>query len=260
MFAEASSIAEREGQAGRKQAADLRVAALAPQLSTITVTVEAPVPTGLVVLRDGVELPQAVWATAVPLDPGRHVIEASAPGHDSWSKEIELGRAGAKVVVAVPSLRPRAASVPAPPAPASGGRGPAATRPEAAPDRSGEDPGAPIRVSGFVVGGLGLAGVVVGSVLGLMASSSNDESMGYCRTETFCSDEGIALRETAQDEATGSTVGFVAGGALLAAGLIMVLAAPSEAEAAAVAARAERWPLTPSAGPGDVGLGVATRW
>jgi hypothetical protein len=86
-----------------------------------------------------------------------------------------------------------------------------------------------MQIAGLAVAGVGAVGVIVGSVFGLMAIGANDESLEpqNCRTETFCTEEGIELREDAESHATVSSVGFVAGGLLLAGGLVIYLVAPS---------------------------------
>ena len=265
-FAEASSLADREGQTARKHIADLRAAALRPQLSSIVVTIapDGSVP-GLTVRRDGVELPPDSWGSPVPLDPGTHVLEAAAPAHVTWSKSIELRGNAASIPIVIPKLEPSAS-------PSAGsasgahtlpGSGPVPTGPELGSSPGGADGEAgpsPLLVSGLVIGGVGLVGLGLGTAFGLMAKSANDDSLAQCRTDTLCSADGLDSRQTAKDRATVSTAGFVAGGALTAAGIVMVVVAltgnsTAPSPSAAVTPVSGSW-----VGVGDVGLGWRGTW
>jgi hypothetical protein len=81
----------------------------------------------------------------------------------------------------------------------------------------------PLRMLGYGIGGLGVVGLGVGSIFGLMATSA--KSSGNCDSAGIC-DPGT--RDDAYPLATVSTVGFVAGGALLAGGIALVLLSPSD--------------------------------
>ena len=258
-FAEASSLAEREGQSSRKQIADVRIAALKPQLSSITVTVlDAPALPGLHVLRDGVELPRDSWGAPVPLDPGSHKLEANAAGFRSWSQTVELPGNGAAVPVTIPKLNRSPEAEPSPP-PAAGTAA-RATAESARSEPSGaaaEGGQGPLLTAGLVTGGVGLGGLVLGTVFGLLAKSANDDSMAYCRTDTLCSQDGLDLRHTAKGRAAVSTTGFIAGGTLTAAGIVVALTTESGEPAPATGPSAA---FEPVLAPGELGLAWRGRW
>lgn len=108
-FVEASALAKREHD-DRAAEADRRAAALAPKLPYLTVKPSGgTVSAGLVVRRNGIEVPPAELGHEVPLDPGAYQLEASAPGYQSWNKAIEL-TVGARVVVEIPTLPVQAAA------------------------------------------------------------------------------------------------------------------------------------------------------
>jgi hypothetical protein len=259
-FAEASSLAEREGQGARKQIADVRASALKPQLSTLTVTVlDAGALPGLHLLRDGVELPRDSWGAPVPLDPGSHQLEANAAGYRSWSHTVELPPNGAAVPVTIPRLErlPEQGPPPAPPSgTAASGLAPAAPEPPAA----AEGGTGPLLAAGLVTGGVGLGGVVLGTVFGLLAKSANDDSTAYCRTDTLCSQQGLDLRQTAKGRAAVSTAGFIAGGTLTAAGIVMVVVALTGQSSEQTPASGPSASLAPLLGPGELGLAWRGRW
>jgi hypothetical protein len=70
----------------------------------------------------------------------------------------------------------------------------------------------------FGLAGLGVVGLGVGTVFGLMASSTYDDSKAECRPDdpNVCSKEGVDLRDDALAQGNISTIAFVVGGAALA--------------------------------------------
>jgi hypothetical protein len=75
---------------------------------------------------------------------------------------------------------------------------------------------------------VGLGAVGVGLVLGWIAKSHLDESNANgCRPGNLCNPAGTAARNEALDTATASTITCIAGGAVLAAGLVLYVTAPS---------------------------------
>ncbi|HLK92094.1 MAG TPA: hypothetical protein VKZ18_19535 [Polyangia bacterium] len=102
--------AQTEGRMDRERAARQSVRALEPRLSTLIVEVPegAAALEGLRVERDGVALAAAGWSTAVPVDPGLHVVAARAPGRTPWSTSLRIGAAAEHLTVTVPVLAPQA--------------------------------------------------------------------------------------------------------------------------------------------------------
>jgi hypothetical protein len=168
--------------------------------------------------------------TAVALDPGSHRLTVEAPGRPPLTREIILheGEKDRREVFVVdaapaPASHPPSSDVPPssdalapgmPPAPAPGtGRG--------------------VRSLGLVLGGAGVAGVVVGGVFGALTITSWGSANGECPTHAGCSSQASQDRSNALSFATVSTVAFVAGGALLVGGLTVYLTAPKDAAPAA---------------------------
>jgi hypothetical protein len=87
-------------------------------------------------------------------------------------------------------------------------------------------------VAGTAIGAGGVLAVVIASAYGLEARSRNQDSKAYC-TGDECQPMGKNLRDSALSDATVSTALFIAGGALLAAGLALVLRAPGPGETSA---------------------------
>jgi hypothetical protein len=219
-FEEAAALAARENDGKRKNVAEVRAAALEPQITKLEIRVLDPVD-GIVVRRNGVEIPRATWGTPLPVDAGSYALEATAPGKRSWTREVTVADGGETIAVDVPALEDVAPAAP-PPAPPPPPEEPAVAPPV---EEGGDTTG--LLVAGAVIAAVGVAGVVVGSVFGGLAKSANDDSLEpeRCRTETLCSDEGLALREDAKDRATIATATFIPGAVLFAVGITMVIVA-----------------------------------
>jgi hypothetical protein len=74
---------------------------------------------------------------------------------------------------------------------------------------------------------VGIAGIVVGSVFGLVAHSTYDGAKADCLSvPDDCSNSAVDKSNTAHAQAAVSTVAFVAGGVLAATGVVLYLSAP----------------------------------
>ncbi len=168
----------------------------------------------------------AVFGVALPVDPGEIAIEASAPGHETWTTTVKLGGDNkGPASVDVPALKRLEGPPPAPhePPPAQG-TGPAPARgalgPAPAPAASG---GNTTRLIGLVVGGAGVVGLGVGTFFGVKAISKNSDAEGYCKGGSTCEDErGVTLTEEAKSAATVSNVAFGLGAAAAIGGAVLV--------------------------------------
>lgn len=78
-----------------------------------------------------------------------------------------------------------------------------------------------LRYLGFGAIGMGLAGLTVGAIFGLKASSSKTDA--NCDAQNFCDAKPLA---DARSAATVSTIGFVAGGVFAAGGVLLLALAP----------------------------------
>jgi hypothetical protein len=227
-YREALAAAKAAGQAQRESLARERIAALDKILSTLLLQVADPSLAGLEVKIDGTPVGKPLWGTPIPYDPGTHSIDATAPGHAPFQTRIGLGKNGAKLDVEIPKLTPSkepppvASSVPTAPAPAP------ATTASAAP---GEDAPAgknSLRTVGFVVGGVGLAAGIVGTLLAVTARSAAQTAIDDCRARGFCSQDELDRHDSAKGRNTAGLVIGGIGGALLVGGAVLILTSPTE--------------------------------
>ena len=70
-------------------------------------------------------------------------------------------------------------------------------------------------------------GLAIGAAFGIAAINQNNASYANGCVNNQCPPDGLSARHSAQDDATASTVAFVAGGVLAAAGVVLVLVAPT---------------------------------
>jgi hypothetical protein len=213
-YREAIPLARAAGSKVRQDLATQRAAALESRLSTLTI--HAPSGAAIVEIhRDGVLVQPAELGSAIPVDPGPHKIEASAPGKQSWSSTIEVGSDASKLTVDVPVL---AASDSNAAAPTSAAPGAAVT----APAHSGSSQ----RTTAVVVAAVGVVGLGLGTVFGLQAGSSWSQAKSDCTNyPKGCSSNSVSLQSSAKSKATVSTVAFIAGGVALGIGAVLWITA-----------------------------------
>lgn len=217
------------------------------------------------VTLDGVEVRTAALGAKRPVDPGKHVIVASAAGlatsevtvilaegkSESVTLALEPPRAAppAPVVVVAPvapaTTHLAAVPVPLPPPTTPAIAPPAPLAPE--PDHVAVH-GSPRKTLGFVALGAGGVGLLVGGITGGLALSKHGDIAKSC-PEGHCPKGTEASYQPAIDSygtmGTVSTIGFLAGGALAATGVILIVTAPKP--------KTTLGAITPVVGPGYLG-------
>lgn len=225
IFLEAASTAKAQGQSDREQIARDRARTLEGKLAKLTLAAgDAQSMQGAEVTINGRAIPQDSWGVPLPIDPGTQQIEVRAPGKKPWSSTVEVKPGPGEQTVTIPALEaaPKSETSSAPTSRVSTQPSPTMT--------THEDRGGGLRTAGWITAGVGILGVGVGSYFGLAAVSKNRDSKGNCRTATLCDPAGLSLRNDAKDAATISTIAFVAGGALVAGGVTLLLLGRSDEE------------------------------
>jgi hypothetical protein len=216
---------QQKKQRERPAEAKARKAALAASAPRLSIALAPGAPKDAVVRRDDAVLGAAALGLPLPTDPGDHVLVAEGGGARA-EKKVTL-KNGDRVEVTL-ELRAQATPTPvAQPAPAAT---PPPTRPEGPAAPPPAPAGSPLRTAGFVLGGVGLVGVALGAVTGGLTLAKKGAITDGCH-DHLCTADGKAAADSAQTLGLVSTVGFVAGGAALAAGVVLVLVAPSSAKA-----------------------------
>lgn len=235
MFLEAASLAETSGQLDRMKTAKARAARLEPRLAWLTIDVakDAIVP-GLQIRRNGVLVSPELSGTATPVDPGEVLVEASAPGRLPYSTKIKVPVKG-RVSVPVPALQAAPEPAPAPVvAPVAAQPESAAPPPVSAPQSTAPPPSsAPAQSTHaspipWLVGGVGVAALGVGTVFGVMAMSNADKARDTCPKGICNEAEGETAADSAHTQATISNISFIVGGAAVATGVVLYFVLPTK--------------------------------
>lgn len=117
LFLEVAGASKAAGQLEREKVARQRALALEPKLIRLTITAPADAPADLQVKRDGVAVGRAQWGMPVPVDPGKHTIEATAAGRRPFVTTLDLTTPGASETITIPPMAP--AGTPATPQPSA---------------------------------------------------------------------------------------------------------------------------------------------
>jgi hypothetical protein len=195
-------------------------------------------PRDLVLELDEVQLGAASLGVRLPVDPGHHALRASAPGKKPAIVAVDVKADGVVSRVVVPALDDDGGSatpvVVSPPvaSPSASSSSPAqASPPDAAPRGA-----SPWRTVGIVSAGVGVVALGIGTAFGVIAKSKRDDSNaqpGGCVNDD-CPPAAAHTRDDARSAGTTSTIFFVAGGVLAAAGVTMFLVAPSASDTRAL--------------------------
>ena len=230
-FRETSSAAHKAGSLERERVARQREQQLEPKLSYLTIVTWKG--QDVRVARDGIPIDAAVLGTAIPVDPGKHVVSASSSGKRSWSTDVTVGTLSDRVSVSVPILpdEPEQAG----PVLAQEAQPPASKTTVADSGSAAHDSGSTRRILAIVAAGVGVVGLATGTIFGVKAASTWSDAKASCDPYPYCGEKAPKLSKDAAESGTISTIAFVVGGVGLAAGALlwfMTPARPTEAHAA----------------------------
>jgi hypothetical protein len=190
------------------------------KLAWVTVTVKEPATS--VVTIDGTELPRAALDVKRAVNPGSHVLQATAEGYNSGTVNIDVAEGEAKAVAL--TLEPKSGSA-ARPSTTLGSE----TSPTSPISPVGADTAQPAssrqKTFGFIGLGVGAAGLAVGGVAGLIAMSRHSALETDCQSGK-CPASAQSTLDGFRTMATVSTVGFIVGGVAAATGGALLLTAP----------------------------------
>jgi hypothetical protein len=208
-------------------AAAAELAALRPRIPALRIVVTSASAEGVGVVVDGVPVPSADWSR-VEVDPGRHRVAATAPGLAGGPTSVDVAEGALETVGLTLLPVGPAAPVERP----SGGNG--------------------MLTAGFVVGGIGVAGLVVAGVTGgiwLSRSAAIDDACPLQGAVHVCSPHGRDLINGIGPLGAGNAAAWAIGITGVAGGVALTI----------VGRRAQA-SVSPSAFPGGGGLQLAGRF
>lgn len=213
---------QQQRHKARAEIARAQLVKLRPLVPTLTLALPKDAPAGVSVTRNGQALSAAALGLSLPVDPGDYVIVTRVPGAPDREARVSLQLGESKTV----QLEAQASAAPAV-------NGPAPLAPERATEHELQTPKAAAdqtrarKTAAYVVGGVGVAGVVLGSVTGLSVLSKKSKVTDGC-TGAACNQTGLDAANSAKSLATISDIGFGLGVAGLAASAILLLTGGSE--------------------------------
>jgi len=248
VYGDAETLAARSCRRDWAARARRHEEALAPKLGRIAITLAPGVAAHDVrVTRDEVAVDAAAFGLALPADPGDHVVAASAAGKTSFSVTVHVAGDGDRRDVVVPVLE----DAPVTPPPVAPTLGPAPEPPAMPPASAGSTR----RAAGIAIGGVGVAGLALGAVLGFQAKSVYDQAHAQCPAgfPQACGSSAVSSGQTAYNLAYASTVAFVVGGFAVAEGVFLFVTSRPGPAARGVA-------FAPFVGAGEAGLAARGAW
>lgn len=214
-----------------------------PRIAHLIVNIE-PAGVEADVTIDTTPMPRVLIGVERPTDPGTHEIAVTAPGYLPAKATVKLGEGAREQVTLTLAPDPNAAAAPAdtaaPPPPPD--TSPLLPQADTAPTSSGSGR----KTAGYILLGLGGAGLVVGGVTGALA-------LGDAATLKKRCDDGIAGNceqkdiDNAKSVALISTIGFSVGAGAALVGVIL-LATGGSSE------RSGRTGVEPYVGFGNAGI------
>ncbi len=202
------SQAEQTEQQQRVITASEKLIALEPQVPKLTLQLAATVPADAQVEMDGTVVPRATLGTAQPIDPGEHrFVVRTADGR--VAEQVERFEPGVARQVTL--------------------EGPAAVEPLAVEpeETSSGDFLFPLKTWAFIAGGVGAAGIVVGSITGGLVFAKKGDVEDNC-VDLVCNQDGKDAADAAQTLGLVSSITFGVGIVGLAAGTALWFLAPEQ--------------------------------
>lgn len=218
-----------------------RADALEARLPKLTIVL-VDAPAGAKVRRDGVELGDASLKVALPVDPGSHVVDVTAPGRKDQSFPFTIREAEKK------TLEVKAGPAEDKPVPTTTASTTAAPPPSGTATSVDVEPGDGRKKTGIVVLGVGGGVFVVGAVLGVLTMQKKSTADDNC-PDKRCNAEGYDAVKSGRTLGTLSTVGLGLGLVGMGVGGYLLASSPKKESA-----------LAPWVGPGSGGVSYARRF
>lgn len=215
-WALARDRAKRDEKPQSRARAESRLAAVEKRVAHLTLQLAPNAPAGTQVLRDDVPLEPASLTSALPLNPGEHVIVVKLAGHDDAKYAVKLGDGDTQSLLIAPGPATAArgslpAPAPAAPLPSLAPPGVAPSSPPlpAAPPATGWWTGP--RTTGAILGAAGLVGIGAGTAL-CVVGNADAKSRG----------------SKVDSRLAGGLISVASGSVLLVTAVVLFVSAPSD--------------------------------
>jgi hypothetical protein len=245
---------QKEQQQARAELSRTERTRLVALVAWLSVSLPENAPQGAVVTMDGEPFSPALFGVATAADPGPHVFTTRAPDGPLIEQRVDLAPGERRAMVL--SLRTSTGELTTPIDPSM-----SQPEPEPEPEPSGDTHGKHLTPWFWVAGGIGAAGIVTGTVTGIMLLNARSTIMKNCypdrKTPTGeipCDSSGADAAHTAQGTlAPVTTIALGVGVASLAAAVAIYLTSDSGGSAHGAVP-------TVAVGPGVAAIGVQSRW
>lgn len=182
----------------------------------LTLTLPPDAPARTLVKRDGQEVAASALGVAFSLDPGQVVVTTQAPGGPVSEQRITIGKGEKKKVILEVKVAPAAVAPPP------------KVEVQPLPQPFAPDGTSVRRKAAFAIGGVGIAGVTLGAVMGILTLGEKGTIDQHCgeainAPKTRCDPTGLDAAHRSKPFGLASTIGFAVGGAGLGVGLVLFL-------------------------------------
>jgi hypothetical protein len=237
---------EKENPDRQKFAAD-RAKALEPKLIRMTIDMHDR-PKGLTITLDGKEVADAVLGISIPMDPGEHIIIATAPGKKDWMQKLNLGPSQVANRIDIPALED------GPSGQISGGGGTNVVNNTRFVEREKiieKDAGSTQRVFGYI--GVATGGAALLAAGGFQIFALSEESASKDAAKKGETASAASHHTAAKNNQLGATVLAISGGVVGITGLVLLLTVPKAKTQSGMY-------VTPNFSPGYGGLVAGGRF
>jgi hypothetical protein len=227
LFDRVAAESHASGQTEHEALARSRAEALSHRVPVLVLEVDGDARIdGLRVSVDGAPVLAEAWSAPMRVEPGKHSLAVGAVRHVPWEMTVTLAD-GETARVPVPRLAELPPEPPEAPAPPLARMDVPLVPPPVGPalGEAGRDQ----RTVGLVLAGAGLLGLATGGVFAALSVASHNEASQWCsQTTNACTSQlGVDSRSAAMSHGNVATWLFVSAGAVLGAGAVVWLTAPS---------------------------------
>ena len=191
-----------------------RVEELEKKLPRLQITLASGGDHGAKVFRDEIEIGPGGQGVPLPVDPGPHTITVRMPSHLPKSVSVSLAIGEQAQIDVHPGAVDTSGSA-----------------------SSSVSSSSSTRTLGWVLGGVGIAGVGTAIASGLLLVNTKKTVADNCTADKVCTQEGLDAVDNGKKLVIVNTAGWIVGGLGLGLGAYFVLSSPKSSTSAAITTR-----------------------